>query len=148
MKSIYVIIIVSLLILTTGCVSTNTPEETVTSFAYSASTGDSNTCYELMSSEYKNNTTLDDFATSIQDDGDSWYEYKFISVIEGSKKLNKNSAFLEVEYEKESISDDKSFGLTKLLGKALGQEYVFTKRIELINESDGWKIKDFHVELR
>ncbi|TQD28267.1 hypothetical protein [Methanolobus vulcani] len=148
MKIIRVLILLVLFMLISGCVSTNTPEETVTSFAYSASIGDTNACYGLMSSKYKNNTTFEMFSVHILDDGDNWYEYKFIGIVDGSKKFTNDTVFLDVEYEKESVSDKNTMGLTKILGKAIGQEYVFRKKIELVNESDGWKIEDFHTELR
>lgn len=145
---IFTLLILILIVFVSGCTyPSNTPSETVNSFVDAYNFGNYSTCYSLMCSDYKDTYTIDAFNNAIENVGSEWNKYKFIGIVDGSENIQDDAAFIEFEYEVYSEFDDSSFGLTKLGRSALNLESVFTKRIELVNETTGWKLKAFHKEM-
>ena len=137
------LLILILIVFVSGCTYlSNTPSEAVNSFVKSYNSGYYNTSYSLMSRDYKDTHTIDDLKNAVNI-GNDLYEYKFIRIVEGSENIQNNTASVEFEYEKYA----EPRGLTKLASSALNQESSFTKRIELVNETTGWKLKTVHKEM-
>ena len=100
-----------------------------------------------MCEDYKDTYTIDDFNNAIENVGNERYKYKFIGIIEGSEQIDDDTAFLEFEYDVYDDIDVSSGGLTKSVRSVLNIESASTKRIELVNETTGWKLKAYHKEM-
>lgn len=138
------LLILILIVFVSGCTYlSNTPSEAVISFEKSYNYGDYNTSYSLMSRDYRDTHTIDDLKNA-DNIGNDLYRYKFIRIVEGSENIQNNTASVEFEYEK--YAEPRGF-LIELASSALNQESLFTKRIELVNETTGWKLKTIHKEM-
>lgn len=124
-----------------GCLSSNaTPSEVVKEFHNGFYFMSNVYRYNfLMSVEYQNSTDLnifEDAITNCKPPNSNWGGgyYEFIDVINGSEKIEGDLASVEINYFKK---DDSVMFKTQQ-----------TKKINLIKDKDGWRLKDLYCELK
>ncbi|MBU2560615.1 DUF4878 domain-containing protein [archaeon] len=140
-KTILILGLVSVVLATSGCtgggtttteqLSEMTPSEVVAEYIKAHKHGDYEKMYSLMSTEYRNSHSEASFRTQIEAPRRAMEQQgtpiKFIKVT--GEEISGNSATVEFMYELSSI------GVTE------------TETVELIKESDGWKIVNAKYEL-
>ncbi|WP_340818150.1 NTF2-like N-terminal transpeptidase domain-containing protein [Methanolobus sp. WCC4] len=144
MKKATTITIMSLVmavLLTAGCAGIGgSPTKTVENFVSQFDEGNYDTCYDLMSSEYKQNTGLADFVDICKDVNPDKYEF-----IEVTKEyVDEDTAVVDVLVNESSVAI--KFSLKNLIEVEPEFEET-TKEIELVKQEDEWKITEFPYAL-
>jgi hypothetical protein len=140
-KTILILGLVSVVLAMSGCtdggtttterLSETTPSEVVAEYTKAHKYGDYEKMYSLMSTEYRNSQSESDFRTQIEAPRRAMEQQgtpiKFIKVT--GEEISGNSATVEFMYELSGIG------------------FTDTKTVELIKESDGWKIVNAEYNL-
>lgn len=141
MRKVIITIVLVAALMTAGCTGIgNNPTATVESFNSEFNEGNYDTCYELMSSDYRDERDLAAFVDTCQDVNTDKYE--FIEVKD--EYVSEESAVVDV------LVNESSVALKLSLKNFLEVEHEYeevTKQINLIKEEDGWKITDFPYPL-
>ena len=144
--------IVILAVMGCGCVkkyivslpsSDASPSEVVETFASWYGAGNFGACYLLMSEECRNLTDESTFKEKMSQCKPTFDHYEFVEVINGSEKIEGDSASVEVVYVKK-----KDFFLWNLLDNLIDKTKKKTKTINLTIEEEGWRLTDLHCELK
>jgi NTF2-like N-terminal transpeptidase domain. len=137
MKKVIIAIMMLAVVLTAGCAGIgNSPTKTVENFALQFDEGNYDTCYDLMSSDYKGETGLADFVDICKDVNPDKYEF-----IEVTKEyIDEDTAVVDVLVNESSVAI--KFSLKNLIEVEPEFEEV-TKQIELVKQEDEWKITEF-----
>jgi len=145
-KIVILIGIVIVAVMSCGCITIHpppeaSPSEVVETFTSWYGAGNFGACYLLMSKGYKNSTDESTFKEKMSQCKPAFSHYEFVEVINGSEKIEGDSASVEVVY------------VEKIEG-FLGPPNLFydpknkTKTINLIKEEGGWRLTDLHCELK
>lgn len=137
--TILTLVLVSLL--TAGCAGIgSSPSKTVEDFVSEFDEGNYDTCYEMMSSEYRQGTGLADFVDICKDVNPD--KYQFIEVTK--EYVDEDSAVVDVLVNESSVAI--KFSLRNFIEVEPEFEET-TKVIELLKEEDEWKITEFPYAL-
>lgn len=141
MKKVLITTILLLSLLTAGCAGIgSSPTKTVENFASEFSEGNYDTCYDMMSSDYRQENGLADFVDLCKDVNSDKYE--FIKVTK--EYVDGENAVVDVLVNESSIA--VKFSLENFI--EVEPEYEeSTKEIELIKQEDEWKITEFPYAL-
>ncbi|ETA69504.1 NTF2-like transpeptidase domain-containing protein [Methanolobus tindarius DSM 2278] len=141
MKKQITILIVTLALLTAGCAGIgSSPTKTVENFASEYSQENYDTCYDMMSTAYKEETSLSDFVDICKDVNPDKYE--FIEVT--NEYVNENTAVVDVLVNESSVAI--KFSLENFI--EVEPEYnEVTKELDLVKQEDEWKITEFPYAL-
>jgi len=138
-----IISVLAIITLTVGCIeyyeTEQTPTDIVEQFASSYAKENFDTCYDLMSVDYKNTHDFNTFVRDMDRCSSGWKKYGFIDVVDGSEVIGNNTAILEITYRIQT---------SYLYDKLCGRDKTFNKQIKLIKEDSGWKLDDLHCELK
>ncbi|MDK2826155.1 NTF2-like N-terminal transpeptidase domain-containing protein [Methanolobus vulcani] len=137
MKKQMLILIVTLALMTAGCAGIgSTPTKTVENFAAEFSQEKYDTCYEMMSAAYKEDTSLSDFVDICKDVNPDKYEFIEVS----NEYISDNTAVVDVLVNESSVAI--KFSLEKFI--EVEPEYnEVTKEIDLVKQEDEWKLTEF-----
>jgi|GEM_PF-2105076 len=137
MKKVIIAIMMLAVVLTAGCAGIgSSPTKTVENFASQFDEGNYDTCYDLMSSDYKGETGLADFVDICKDMNPDKYEF-----IEVTKEyIDEDTAVVDVLVNESSVAI--KFSLKNLIEVEPEFEEI-TKQIELVKQEDEWKITEF-----
>ena len=135
-KSVFISI--AILVLFAGCVDSLPPPEASPGEVVEAFVSE-HVNYGLMSAEYKNSTSEGIFLGKIIKCKPDSKHYEFIEVINGSERIEGDSAAVEIRYLEKP--DTPVFG-----------EYEYSwelknKTIYLVKENEGWRLRDLSCEL-
>ena len=141
MKKQIIVTMILAVVLTAGCAGIgSSPTETVENFASQFDEGNYDTCYDLMSSDYKSETGLADFVDICKDVNPDKYEF-----IEVTKEyIDGDTAVVDVLVNESSVAI--KFSLKNFIEVEPEFEEV-TKQIELVKQEDEWKITVFPYAL-
>ena len=147
-----IISVLAIITLAVGCIEyyekEQTPTDIVKQFASSYAKENFDTCYDLMSVDYKNRHDFNTFVRDMNQCSSGWDKYEFIGVVDGSEVIGNNTAILEITY-KTHKTDDYFLGLLiDSFDELLRKDKTFNKQIKLIKEDSGWKLDDLHCELK
>lgn len=137
MNKMTVAVLLAAVLLTAGCAGIgSSPTKTVENFVSEFREGNYDTCYGLMSSDYRQETGLASFVDICKDANPEKYE--FIQVT--NEYTDGNSAVVDVLVNESSVA--VKFSLKDFI--EVEPEYSeVTKEIELVKEEDEWKITAF-----
>jgi hypothetical protein len=137
MKKAIIAIMLLAVVLTAGCAGIgSSPTKIVQNFASQFDEGNYDTCYDLMSSDFKGKTGLADFIDICKDVNPDKYEF-----IEVTKEyIDEDIAVVDVLVNESSVAI--KFSLKNLIEVEPEFEAV-TKQIELVKQEDEWKIIEF-----
>lgn len=141
MKKLTITIILLLSLITAGCAGIgSSPTKTVENFVSEFGEGNYDTCYDMMSSDYRQKTGLADFVDLCKDVNSDKYE--FIKVTK--EYVDGDNAVVDVLVNESSVA--VKFSLENFI--EVEPEYDETiKEIELIRQEDEWKINEFPYSL-
>lgn len=141
MKKAIIAIMLLAVVLTAGCAGIgSSPTKTVQNFASQFDEGNYDTCYDLMSSNYKNERDLAGFLEICKDVNPDKYEF-----IEVTKEyVDEDSAVVDILVNESSVAI--KFSLKNFIEVEPEFEEV-TKQIELVKQEDEWKINEFPYAL-
>jgi len=135
-----VIVAIVVAMIFAGCSTQDTsPSRVVGNFALLHQKGDFETCYSLMSTEYKNLTDEKAFRDKIKHCND----YHLIKV--KSKKIEGDTASVKIEYGESNPYDTPIGRLGTNLGGLSDEK---SKTLNLVKEEDGWKLVELYCELK
>ncbi len=97
--------------------------------------------YNLMSAEYKNSMSEGNFLGKIIGCKPSYKHYEFVEVMNGSEKIEGDSATVEIRYSEKP--DKPVFGN---ISDGDVQE-MKNKTIYLTKENEGWRLRELYCEL-
>ena len=137
MKKQMIILIVAFSILTAGCAGLgSSPTKTVENFASEFSQESYDSCYDMMSTSYKEETSLSDFVDICKDVNPDKYEFIEVS----NEYVSEDSAVVDALVNESSVAI--KFSLEKFI--EVEPEYnEVTKEIDLIKQEDKWKFTEF-----
>ncbi|WMW23012.1 hypothetical protein RE476_04065 [Methanolobus mangrovi] len=137
MKKVIIATMMLAVILTAGCAGIgSSPAKTVESFALQFDEGNYDSCYTLMSSDYKGETDLAGFVGICKDVNPDKYEF-----IEVTKEyIDEDTSVVDVLVNESSVAI--KFSLKNFIEVEPEFEEV-TKQIELVKQEDEWKITEF-----
>ncbi len=135
-------IAISIFVLFAGCVEDlpspdTSPEQVVETF-YSDHGN-----YYLMSAEYRNSVGMGSFLGKIIKCKPSFKHYEFVDVINGSEKIDGDSARVDIRYFEKP--DKPIFGEANV--SAGDSQEMKNKTIYLTKENDGWRLRELYCEL-
>lgn len=135
------LIAIVMLLISVGCIyfppPGASPSQVVDNFAFN------NGIYYSMSTEYKKIVSENDFENKKNKCEPNWIRYEYVEIINGSEHIDGNNASVEISYLERPdgpYADNNPF-MTQ-------NTKTNTKMIYLINETSGWKLRDFYCELR
>ncbi len=96
--------------------------------------------YNLMSTEYKNSMSEGNFLGKIIKCKPSFKHYEFVEVVNGSGRIEGDSATVEIRYLEKP--DKPVFG-----DYNLSAEEPKNKTVYLTRENDGWRLRELYCEL-
>ncbi len=141
MKKLIITTILLLSLLTAGCTSLgSSPSDTVENFVSEFDQGNYDTCYQMMSSGYRQETGLAGFISLSRDVNPEKYE--FIEVTE--EYVDGDTAVVNVLVNESSVA--VKFSLKDFFKVEEEHEEV-VKQIELIKQEDEWKFTKFPYAL-
>ncbi|WP_094228811.1 NTF2-like N-terminal transpeptidase domain-containing protein [Methanolobus psychrotolerans] len=137
MRKVIIGTILLAVVLAAGCAGIgSSPSKTVEKFVSQFNEGNYDTCYDLMSSGYRQQTSLPDFVDICKDVNPDKYEF-----IEVTKEyVDEDNAVVDVLVNESSIAI--KFSLKNFI-EVEPEFEVTTKQIELVKQEDEWKITDF-----
>lgn len=113
----------------------SSPIETVENFAEQHSAGGYKACYYLMSSEFKDSTSEEEFERQLTYCSPPWPYYKVLDI--RKEQVYGNKATVEIEY----------IAIEEGIYQNMEPESK-VKTVELVKEKEGWKLKELYCELR
>ncbi len=141
MKKLIITTILLISLLAAGCAGLgSSPSDTVENFVSEFDQGNYDTCYQMMSSAYKQETGLTDFVSFSKDVNPEKYE--FIEVTE--EYVDGDTAVVDVLVNESSVA--VKFSLKDFFEVEEEHEEV-VKQIELVKQEDEWKFTEFPYAL-
>lgn len=144
MKILLSIITLCLVVLVAGCVDTidtkqSSPSGTLESFRTALGNGIYDSCYSLMSNDYKETYTYPQFLDEIKNTQIKYRKYSYAGIVD-SENVQTNTTFLKIEYS-------YKLGVEETLRSLFRGPPADSEKIEFVNESTGWKFKYFPTKL-
>jgi hypothetical protein len=123
---------------------TDSPSDVVEKFAQCYKNEDIDSCYSLMSNEYKNSTDRASFNNKMKHPNNLFNYYEFVGIVEGSEIIQRDSASVTIVYRKMS---QPVLVLEKILYLTGIKKDTREKTITLVNENGEWKFNEICYEL-
>ncbi|MDO9096782.1 MAG: hypothetical protein Q7U60_01480 [Candidatus Methanoperedens sp.] len=139
-KSVFISI--AILVLFAGCIDSLPPPEASPRDVVEAFVSEHGN-YNLVSAEYKNTTSEGSFLGKIITCKPGSKHYEFVEVINGSERIEGDSATVEIRYLEKP--DKPVFGESNLSSGEFQE--MKNKTIYLTKENEGWRLRELNCEL-